>query len=75
MFPKQNPTNTQAWLLLKRHYDEEMQRTHLRKLFAADPERFKKFSTRLTIFYLIIQKILLIIKHFNCCFNWLKNAR
>lgn len=45
MFPKTNPTNTQAWLLLKRHYDEEMQRTHLRKLFAADADRFKKFST------------------------------
>lgn len=45
MFPKINPTNTQAWLLLKRHYDEEMQRTHLRKLFTADPDRFKKFST------------------------------
>jgi glucose-6-phosphate isomerase len=44
MFPKINPTNTQAWLLLKRHYDEEMQRTHLRKLFAADHDRFKKFS-------------------------------
>lgn len=45
MFPKINPTNTQAWLLLKRHYDEEMQRNHLRKLFAADQDRFKKFST------------------------------
>jgi glucose-6-phosphate isomerase len=44
MLPKNNPTNTQAWLLLKRHYDEEMQRTHLRKLFTADPDRFKKFS-------------------------------
>src|SRR5215210_4697462 len=45
MFPKINPTNTQAWLLLKRHYDEEMQRTHLRKLFSADADRFNKFST------------------------------
>ncbi len=44
MLPKVNPSNTQAWLLLKRHYDEEMQRTHLRKLFSADPERYKKFS-------------------------------
>jgi glucose-6-phosphate isomerase len=44
MFPKINPTNTQAWLLLKRHFDEEMQRSHLRKLFAADADRFKKFS-------------------------------
>jgi glucose-6-phosphate isomerase len=46
MFPKINPTNTQAWLLLKRHFDDEMQRTHLKKLFAADPDRFTKFSTR-----------------------------
>ncbi|MDB5246544.1 MAG: glucose-6-phosphate isomerase [Segetibacter sp.] len=45
MFPKINPTNTQAWLLLKRHYDDEMQRVHLRKLFKADVDRFKKFST------------------------------
>jgi glucose-6-phosphate isomerase len=45
MFPKINPTNTQAWLLLKRHYDEEMQRTHMRKLFSADPDRFNKFSS------------------------------
>ncbi len=44
MFPKVNPTNTQAWLLLKRHYDDEMQRTHLRKLFTSDADRFKKFS-------------------------------
>ncbi len=44
MLPKVNPTNTQAWLLLKRHFDDEMQRTHLRKLFAADADRFLKFS-------------------------------
>lgn len=44
MLPKVNPTNTQAWLLLKRHFDEEMQRSHMRKLFAADPDRFSKFS-------------------------------
>ncbi|MEJ7826607.1 MAG: glucose-6-phosphate isomerase [Segetibacter sp.] len=44
MLPKTNPTNTQAWLLLKRHHDEEMQRAHLRKLFLADAERFNKFS-------------------------------
>ncbi len=44
MFPKNNPTNTQAWLLLKRHYDDEMQRTNLRKLFETDSERFNHFS-------------------------------
>ncbi len=46
MFPKINPTNTQAWLLLKRHYDEEMQRMHMRKLFESDANRFNKFSLR-----------------------------
>ncbi len=44
MLPKINPTITQAWLLLRRHFEEEMQRTHLRKLFENDPQRFKKFS-------------------------------
>ena len=44
MLPRINPTNTQAWFLLKKHHEEEMSRRHLRDLFAADPERFKKFS-------------------------------
>lgn len=44
MLPKVNPTNTQAWLLLRRHYEEEMQRMHLRDLFTQDTERFQKFS-------------------------------
>ena len=44
MFPKVNPTTTQAWLLLKRHFEEEMQRTKMKTLFANDAERFNKFS-------------------------------
>ncbi len=44
MLPRINPTNTQAWFLLKKHHEEEMSRRHMRDLFAADPERFKKFS-------------------------------
>lgn len=44
MLPKINPTKTQAWLLLKRHFEEEMRSNHLRKLFAADPKRFDQFS-------------------------------
>jgi glucose-6-phosphate isomerase len=51
MLPKINPTNTQAWLLLKRHFEEEMQRNHLRKLFDADAERFSKFSLQLEDIY------------------------
>ncbi|TAF55585.1 MAG: glucose-6-phosphate isomerase [Sphingobacteriia bacterium] len=44
MLPRINPTNTQAWFLLKKHYEEEMSRRHMRDLFAADPDRFKQFS-------------------------------
>ncbi len=44
MLPRINPTNTQAWFLLKKHHEEEMNRRHMRDLFAADPERFQKFS-------------------------------
>ncbi|MFX6869072.1 glucose-6-phosphate isomerase, partial [Acinetobacter baumannii] len=44
MLPRINPTSTQAWFLLKKHYEDEMSRKHLRDLFAQDPERFKRFS-------------------------------
>src|SRR4030095_9336607 len=44
MLPKITPTSTQAWLLLKKHQKEEMQRMHMKTLFENDPERFKKFS-------------------------------
>src|SRR3954452_6831486 len=46
MLPKINPTSTQAWLLLKKHQKEEMQRVHMKSLFENDPERVKKFSLR-----------------------------
>lgn len=46
MLPRINPTNTQAWFLLKKHHEEEMSRRHMRDLFSADPERFQKFSVR-----------------------------
>jgi len=44
MLPKINPTTTQAWLLLKRHHEDEMHRVHIKDLFKQDPDRFKKFS-------------------------------
>jgi glucose-6-phosphate isomerase len=46
MFPKINPTTTQAWLLLRKHYEEEMQRVQMKALFEKDAERFAKFSLR-----------------------------
>ena len=44
MLPRINPTNTQAWMLLRKHYQDEMSRKHMRDLFAQEPDRFKKFS-------------------------------
>lgn len=44
MLPRINPTNTQAWFLLKKHFEDEMSRKHMRDLFAADPVRFQAFS-------------------------------
>jgi glucose-6-phosphate isomerase len=47
MLARINPTNTQAWFVLQKHYEEEMNRRHMRDLFTADPDRFKKFSITL----------------------------
>lgn len=42
-FPAVVPTNTEAWKQLQGHA-AEMKEMHMRSLFAADPERFKKYS-------------------------------
>jgi glucose-6-phosphate isomerase len=47
MLPKINPSYTQAWMLLKKHHKEEMQRLQVRHLFETDPHRFQKFSITL----------------------------
>jgi glucose-6-phosphate isomerase len=47
MLSKINPTNTQAWFLLRKHHEEQMQRMHLKNLFEQDEERFQKFSLKL----------------------------
>jgi glucose-6-phosphate isomerase len=46
MLPKINPTSTQAWFLLKKHYEDEMSRRQMKDMFAAEPDRFEKFSLR-----------------------------
>ena len=43
MFPKVNPSQTQAWNALQQH-SIEMKRQQVKELFQQDPERFKKFS-------------------------------
>ncbi len=44
MLPRINPSDTQAWLLLKKHYKEEMVRMQMRTLFENDSDRFEKLS-------------------------------
>jgi glucose-6-phosphate isomerase len=46
MLSKINPTSTQAWFLLKKHYEDEMSRRPMKDMFAAEPDRFDKFSIR-----------------------------
>lgn len=43
MFPKTDPTNTQAWKALQTHRDE-LEGVHMRDLFAKDPNRFEEFT-------------------------------
>ena len=44
MLARTNPSTTQAWILLKKHHEEEMNRRHMKDMFAQDTERFAKFS-------------------------------
>lgn len=46
MFKDVNPTQTAAWKALSEHFAQTKGRT-IKDLFAADPERFKKFSLAL----------------------------
>ena len=45
MFPKINPTTTQAWKELENH-SAQMKAVQMKALFAEDPARFAKFSHR-----------------------------
>ena len=45
MLNKMNPTRTQSWKNLAKHF-EKLKDIHMRTLFAEDLERFKKFSIR-----------------------------
>ncbi len=46
MLKKVNPVETVSWKNLKNHFDV-MAPQHMKDLFGADPQRFKKFSLRL----------------------------
>ena len=45
MLSKINPTETNAWKALESHF-QEIKDTHMKDLFAEDPQRFDKFSLR-----------------------------
>jgi len=47
MFPKVTPKETKAWQQLQKHHDQEMKDVHMRSLFAADSQRFDKYTLRL----------------------------
>ncbi|MFY8128239.1 MAG: glucose-6-phosphate isomerase [Chitinophagaceae bacterium] len=51
MLPKINPTTTQAWFLLKKHFEEEMSRKKMKDFFAADQHRNAKFSIQFNDIY------------------------
>jgi glucose-6-phosphate isomerase len=44
MFPKLSPLKTKAWDELKAHFENDMQKIQMKDLFAADPNRFQKYS-------------------------------
>lgn len=45
MLPKTDPTTTNAWKKLEEYYFG-FEDTHLKELFASDPDRFKKYSLK-----------------------------
>ena len=45
MLPKKNPMTTEAWKKLEKYY-AGFKGTHMRNLFAADPDRFDKYSLK-----------------------------
>ena len=46
MLERINPTSTQAWFVLKKHFEEEMNRKQMKDLFASDPNRFNQYSIK-----------------------------
>ncbi len=45
MFPTLDPTKTEAWQALEKHF-ETISKEHLRDLFSSDPQRFDRFSIK-----------------------------
>ena len=44
MLERIDPTTTQAWFVLKKHFEDEMNRKHMKDLFIADEKRFENYS-------------------------------
>jgi glucose-6-phosphate isomerase len=55
MLKEVNPTHTEAWKKLQKHY-ESMQNQHMKDLFAKDPDRAKKFSLQFEDIYVDYSK-------------------
>ena len=51
MLPKINPTSTQSWFLLKKHFEEEMCNKQMKQLFATDADRASKYALQFENIY------------------------
>ena len=54
-FPSINPTKTNAWKQLQKHY-EDLKNTHMKDLFAQDKNRANNFTIKWEDFYLDYSK-------------------
>ena len=75
MLPKINPTSTQAWFLLKKHQTDEMRNMTMKRMFAEDDDRFKKFSLSFNDILFDYSKNIITQKHCNCFCNWPRIAK
>ena len=57
MLERINPTTTQAWFVLKKHFEEEMNRKQMKDLFAADPNRFESYSIKKDGVLFLVKKL------------------
>ncbi|MEE9566925.1 MAG: glucose-6-phosphate isomerase, partial [Desulfobacteria bacterium] len=55
MLHKANPTKSKSWQHLSEHY-EKIRDVHMKDLFANDPQRFNRFSTRFKDIFLDYSK-------------------
>lgn len=74
MFPKVNPTSTTAWKALQEHA-RQMSGVHLRDLFAAEPDRYRRFSRCLDETVIDFSKNIIRPETMDLLFRWARECR